>query len=157
MRLDTRLFFFASISLLATACNAIEPDFGLLQPGPAAVDAGTIVFKRDIRPMMNRDGTNGTPHGCKGCHYPSASMHVGFDLGGLDLETLGALRRGGTHSGDDIVIAGKPEESAIVQKLRGTYFFGAHMPKNGPPFWSDADIGIVAAWIEQGAIGADDE
>ena len=84
-------------------------------------------------------------------------MHIGTDLGGLDFTTLKSLREGGGTSGRNIIIPGKPDDSALVQKLRGTYAYGTRMPKNGPPFWSDADMKVVSDWIAEGARGADDE
>ena len=55
------------------------------------------------------------------------------------------------------MIPGDPEGSAIVQKLRGTYAKGVRMPKSGPPYWSDEDIGKVKTWIAEGARGDDSE
>jgi hypothetical protein len=31
------------------------------------------------------------------------------------------------------------------------------MPKNGNPYWSSEEIGLVMRWISEGAKGADDE
>ena len=145
------------------ACSALEPAFGPLvvagddgDDAGAEVDAG-ISFARDLRPLMNRADDDPTGHGCKKCHYSTEPEHVGLDLGGLDLATLGSLRQGGATSGADLVIAGDPDDSAIVQKLRGTYPFGERMPRDGPPHWSDADIGLMSAWIAAGAKGADGE
>lgn len=123
----------------------------------AASDAPRISFAKDIRPLMNRLETDPTGHGCKACHYSTQPTHVGLDLAGLDLSTLGKLRRGGGTSGRGIVVPFDSKGSAIVQKLRGTYPFGTRMPKNGPEFWREEDIKKLADWIDQGAEGADDE
>ena len=133
----------------ANADAAIDSD---ARPAPTGVN-----FRRDIRPLMNRAGTDPTGKGCKNCHYSTEVNHQGIDLGGLDLATLGALREGGGSSGRRIIVPGKPEESAFVQKLRGTYPYGTRMPKNGPAFWSDADVKVVTDWIAEGAQGSDDE
>jgi hypothetical protein len=116
-----------------------------------------ISFRRDIRPLMNRAANDPSGKGCKNCHYSTEANHQGIDLGGLDMATLGALREGGGSTGRRIIVPGKPDESGLVQKLRGIYPYGTRMPKNGPPFWSDADIKLVADWIAEGAQGADDE
>jgi hypothetical protein len=116
-----------------------------------------ISFRRDIRPLMNRPANDPSGKGCKNCHYSTEANHQGIDLGGLDMATLGALREGGGSTGRRIIVAGKPDESGLVQKLRGIYPFGTRMPKNGPPFWSDADVKLVADWIAEGAQGSDDE
>jgi hypothetical protein len=126
----------------------------------AATDGAprTVFFGRDIRPLINRDAVaNPDARGCFPCHNSRAAKHVGLDLGGLDLTTLGSLRKGGGTSGTNIVKPGDPKGSAIVQKLRGTYPYGTRMPKNGPPFWSDDEIGLVEQWILEGAQGDDSE
>ncbi len=151
-----------------------EPPVGSLRPEAIVVDAGhdagafddddggdggeggvrPVSFARDIRPLMSRGDT--APFGCKRCHYRGGGDAQGLDLGGLDLTTLGDLRRGGVSSKRGIVIAGNPDGSAIVQKLEGTYARGARMPKDRTP-WGAAEIGLVRRWIAEGAKGADDE
>jgi hypothetical protein len=173
MRRPTRSFFrdehswagTASAALLAASacgCGDLDPAVGGLEPpAPAATGtatSGVVDFGRDIRPLMSRVPVPPpASQGCARCHYSTITPHPGIDIGGLDLTTLGTLRLGGTTSGANIVIAGDPEGSSLVQKLQGTYYFGDRMPKNGPPFWTDAEIGLVIDWIAQGAKGADDE
>lgn len=151
------------LALLGAACNDVEPLVGPPRAG-AGVDAsgpledgGAISFHRDIRPILDRLPNDPAGPGCRACHYRTGATHVGLDLGGLDLTTLGSLREGGGTSGSKIVVPGAPEQSAIIQKLRGTYPFGTRMPKSGPPFLSEAEIDLIATWIAQGAKGADDE
>jgi hypothetical protein len=159
---------------LLVGCSALDPTTGAVQPpedvpdaevsdasdedDTGVVDPGGVHFGRQIRPLMNRPG-KGDPsgRGCKSCHYSTEPSHVGTDLGGLDLSTLGKLRMGGGSSGTRIVVAGKPLESVIVQALIGQYPYANRMPKNGNPFWTDEEIGLVKQWISEGAKGADDE
>jgi hypothetical protein len=115
-----------------------------------------VSFKRDLRPIIARGEYDPSQYGCKWCHYSTEPSHVGYDLGGLDLSTLGALRQGGATSGKRIVVAGDPDNSAIVQKLRGTYPYGARMPRIGVA-WGDDEMALLTSWIEAGAPGADDE
>ena len=137
------------------ACSALEPQIG--DPSPP-IDAGEpVLFWRDIRPLMDRSSTDPSGRGCKLCHYASLPSHPGTDQSGLDLSTLGALRRGGNNTRQNIVIPYDPEGSALVQKLRGTFVVGARMPKNGPPYWSEDEIETVERWIAQGAKGDDSE
>jgi hypothetical protein len=65
------------------------------------------------------------------------------------------VRKGGRNTFDDIIVPGKPCESALVQKLKGTYG-GARMPKGGP-YWTAEQLQLMIDWIAEGAIGADDE
>ena len=152
----TRAAILAAVALCG--CIDLDPNVGTaprLRETEEALDAGTVSFARDIRPLIERPNTP-TQKGCVSCHDPSAPKHVGFDLGGVDVTTLGKLREGGGTSGRRIIIAFDPEASALVQKLRGTYPYGTRMPKNGP-FWTDEEIRLVVDWIAQGARGADDE
>jgi len=137
------------------ACSALDPEIGAPSP---PIDAGApVVFGRDIRPLMDRSSTDPTGHGCKACHYATLPFHPGTDASGLDLSTLGSLRRGGNDTHQNIVVPYSPEGSAIVQKLRGTFSIGARMPRNGPPYWSEDEIELVERWIAQGAKGDDEE
>jgi hypothetical protein len=157
----TPLLLAAGLAVPAVACGAFEPGFGALanpaDDGAALSPDAGVVFARDIRPLMNRDEDDPAGHGCRYCHYETAGEHVGYDLSGLDLSTLGALREGGMYSGMSIVIPGNPDDSALVKKLLGTYAYGSRMPRNGPPYWSAAEIAVVRAWIAEGAKGTDDE
>ena len=129
-----------------TSCSLLEPDVGDASP---PIDAGPpVVFSRDIRPMLDVS--------CKTCHYSTQPKHIGVDGSGLDLSTLGALRRGGNDTHLNIVVPYSPEGSALVLKLRGTFSEGVRMPKYGP-YWSDDQISVVATWIAQGAQGDDSE
>jgi hypothetical protein len=151
------------MTLMPMGCSDVAPLVGpqrtIAPPGDGGLpdDGVTVSFRRDIRPIFDRFPSDPAGPGCRACHYRTQSTHVGLDLGGLDLGTLGALREGGGTSGSKIVIPGRPEESALVQKLRGTYPFGTRMPKSGPPFLAESEIALVARWIAQGAKGADDE
>ena len=147
-----------TFAVVGAACTDLEPEVG--DPVLACVDqdsnpAVDVSFARDIRPIMN--GTVGSATPCKNCHYHSTGTQEGLMKSGLDLETLGGLRKGGVNSGDgSIAIAGKPCESAIVQKLHGTFPIGLRMPKGGPYFTADQTL-LVQDWIFEGAKGDDAE
>ena len=155
-----RWLFVPLIALPFACSDAFSPQVG---PRVDAVDVaptlepGAVSFARDIRPLMNRSDTDPNGHGCKKCHYKSNPPAIGVALAGLNMESLGTLRLGGSTSGSQIVVAGKPEESAIVKKLRGTYFYGTRMPKDGPAFWTEEQINLMEKWIREGARGADTE
>jgi hypothetical protein len=141
-------------------CDLLDP-----QTGPSSVacsdtdsdPANPVSFAMQIRPLMDRSNTDPTGHGCLTCHYSTQPIHICTDLTGLDVATLGALRQGGTITGANIIIPGKPCESALVQKLQGDYFEGLQMPKDGPPYWSQDEIQLVIDWIAEGANGGDSE
>lgn len=128
--------------LAIVLCVACVPSLG--DPIEAGGPEPTVVFGRDIRPMIEKS--------CQRCHYSTAATHIGTDETGLDLSTLGSLRQGGFQTGNSIVVPGNPYASALVRKLRGTYDVGLRMPRNGP-YWTDEQIELVERWIEQGALG----
>lgn len=147
----------ALVSLaLAPACGVIEPEVG--EPLTACVDADSnmtvnVSFKDQIRPIMA--GKVPGPPPCGTCHSPVAGTMEGFIATGFDGRTLASVRKGGRNTFDDIIVPGKPCESALVQKLKGTYG-GARMPKGGP-YWTAEQIQLMIDWIAEGAIGAADE
>ncbi len=104
--------------------------------GGASAEAAVKVTQHDVIPVLLLH--------CSSCHGAQKRE------AGLDLRTKASMLKGG-KSGPAFV-AGKPEESLIVQKLRS----GAMPPKAGllnagvkPMGGAEADK--VAAWISQGA------
>ncbi len=177
-----RSILFALIATTPLACSSLAPEVGAERPacdagcadaasttdgsnpadagadGTASVDGAPLVsFARDLRPIVDRLPGDPRGPGCASCHYRSAADPIGIQRSGLDMTTLGSLRLGGTTSRTTIVIGGRPDDSAIVQKLRGTYFTGKRMPYNGPPYLTNAEVQLFADWIAQGALGADSE
>ena len=50
------------------------------------------------------------------------------------------------------VIPGNPTGSYLVQKLIGAPdIVGLRMPRNGPPFLTDAQVDLIRQWIQNGA------
>lgn len=50
------------------------------------------------------------------------------------------------------VIAGNPSGSYLVQKLEGAPdIVGLRMPRNGPPYLTDAQVALIRSWIQNGA------
>lgn len=152
--LGAGLAFVVALCAASAGCSELDPDTGDLRQACVDIDSDPsrpVDFKAQIRPLL-AGGVPGTK-GCKACHVPSnlAGTRQGFLETGLDLETLGALRRGGRNTRDAIVVAGKPCSSAIVKKLQGT-FGASRMPKEGP-YWEPAKIQLVIDWIAEGAIG----
>ena len=142
--------FASSLWILFTAACDVAPEVG----APIAErcsnedsDRNTDVsFTRDIQPLLFR--ANG---GCAQCHDPSGSNPVGVQLGGLDLTTFGALRRGGNVSGSNIVVPGEPCNSDLYLKVTAGPRFGSRMPLDGPPFFSEDELELLSDWIAEGA------
>lgn len=90
--------------------------------------------------------------GCHGCHLPGAANPIGVEIGGLDLSSHASLRTGGTISGPDVVVAGRPCDSILWQKLTAGPPFGSRMPASGPPFLTPEEITVISDWIAEGAL-----
>jgi hypothetical protein len=121
--------------------EAIRPDTprsetaGLQPTGPVLPPAAKqkIDFVRDIRPIL-------TDH-CIDCHGPD------LQEGQLRLDARAVVRQGG-RSGK-LFDTGKSQASLLVRRL--VKEAGAQrMPLDGDPL-SDAQVGLIRAWIDQGA------
>jgi len=50
------------------------------------------------------------------------------------------------------VIPGNPSGSYMIQKLEGAAdIVGLRMPRNGPPYLTDAQVQLIRQWIQNGA------
>jgi mono/diheme cytochrome c family protein len=50
------------------------------------------------------------------------------------------------------VIPGNPSGSYLIQKLEGAAdIVGLRMPRNGPPYLTDAQVALIRQWIQNGA------
>jgi hypothetical protein len=88
---------------------------------------------------------------CFSCHTAAGLDPIGIEIGGLDLSTYASLRAGGSISPDQVVLPGRPCTSVLVEKVSPSPPFGARMPRNGPPFLGNDEIGVLHDWIAEGA------
>jgi hypothetical protein len=144
----------AAVAAALAGCEVVEPfepDVGPPLAGAcdgADSDPDTDVsFARDLRPLLERPRGEA---GC-GCHSPGGGRPIGIELGGLDLGSVAALRRGGHRSGTGIVVPGDPCASALMHKISATPEWGSRMPLDGPPYLSAAEIQLIHDWIAEGA------
>ncbi len=99
-------------------------------PAPAA---RPVVFEKDIKPLIEET--------CVKCHAK------GKHKGGFSLETRAALLKGGeTGAGAEI---GRSDKSLIVEAVSGLDP-DLRMPKKGS-LWTPEQVGLLRAWIDQGA------
>jgi mono/diheme cytochrome c family protein len=91
--------------------------------------------------------------GCVPCHTdegrtPSGGMVL--KPGAAYASLVGVASSG--KAGAVRVIPGNPSGSYLIQKLEGAPdIVGARMPRNGPPFLSDAQVALIRQWIQNGA------
>jgi Planctomycete cytochrome C len=148
-----RRVWWAIASLIAaTGCvDSIEPDVG--PPLRATCnnldsDPGTAVsFQHDLVDGIFRS----TTFDCVHCHTPTGDSPLGLLVGGLDLSSYDSLRRGGAQSGADVVVPGRPCDSALYRKVESGPPFGGRMPLDGPPYLTALDSDLIADWIAEGA------
>lgn len=98
---------------------------------------GGISFAKEIAPILVAN--------CAGCHR---SGRPGVERGKLDLTTYENMMKGAT-GGELAVVAGKPEESHMVLRIRGDET--PRMPQGNDVSLSDEAIGRIERWIEAGA------
>ena len=104
--------------------------FYLFLPALAAAPTSTA----DIAPMLDKR--------CGGCHGGEARM------GEYSVNTYDSAVKGGNHG--RTVIAGKPDESLLIQYVTGKAY--PKMPMDGTTL-SDGEIDLLRRWITAGAKG----
>ena len=98
-------------------------------------EAAKVSYSRDIKPILASD--------CDECH--STEDHKG----GFDISSVATLLKRGKKAGPGVV-PGKPDESAVVQFIRGLAD-GPQMPKGEPPV-TEQDLHLIRSWIAAGAV-----
>jgi ankyrin repeat protein len=92
----------------------------------------TIDFEKDVQPLLAAK--------CFSCHGDEAQQS------GLRLDRRQQAMRGGDYG--PVIIPGKSAESKLIRRVANGDG-GLQMPPTGP--LSDEEIGILRAWIDQGA------
>jgi mono/diheme cytochrome c family protein len=92
---------------------------------------GTLSFTSSVLPIFQAN--------CSSCHG---------SMGGWNASTYNEVMTTGAHA--PVVIPGDAANSLLVQKLLGTQTVGFFMPPTGK--LSDAQIQIIIAWINAGAL-----
>ena len=117
--------------------NADNDDAQPAMPAPELVKATgkeTVSFAMDVAPVIVQN--------CGGCHVNAQNAR-----GGLNMTMFQGWLRGGDSG--NLFVPGNPDESLLVQKLKGTAG-GDRMPQNRPPL-PDETIEKIATWIREGA------
>ncbi len=95
----------------------------------------TVSFALDIAPVLVSQ--------CYGCHGEGRQPRARYDM-----DTFKGVLKGG-ESGE-AVSAGKPDQSLMIAKIRGTAKDGVRMPKDAPPLSPDV-IAKFEKWVAEGA------
>ena len=104
---------------------------------PAASDKKDVTYATDIKPIFEAS--------CLKCHTSTNKPRAG-----VGLETLEATLKGGKEG--KVIIVGDSAKSSLVLSLAHVGDPDTFMPKGkGAKKLSDEQIGLVRAWIDQGA------
>ncbi len=106
---------------------------------PPVVDR-TVDFEQDIQPIFAQN--------CVSCHGSTLQMSS------LRLDEESRLKEGGVSG--PAIIPGKSADSLLIQVVSGVAENIAPMPMDGEPL-SDEQIGLLRAWIDQGAKWSESE
>jgi mono/diheme cytochrome c family protein len=128
----------AIVLVLATSAVLLLPFSTAVPSGDKPLPSptrGVIDFVRDVRPLLEER--------CVACHGPAKQR------GGLRLDSAAAVLRGGDSG--DVVQAGRSAESLLIHHVAGVAG-ASRMPPKGDPLTGE-QIGVLRAWIDQGAKG----
>jgi uncharacterized membrane protein len=126
--------FIFSLGMLVTAVavQAADVDVSKLPPASTKKD---LTFAKDIKPLFEK--------GCFKCHGAEKQK------GKLRLDTLGAVLKGGEEG--PAIVAGNSAKSKLVHSIARLNEDEAMPPADkGKPFTKE-EVGLVRAWIDQGA------
>ena len=119
----------SQILLVITCLMLIDASANAAGNAPAAL-ARKVDFKRDVAPILQSH--------CVDCHGPN------LVLGTLRLDEKKLAFEG------EVIEPGKSGESLLIWRLFTDKTLGIRMPPTGPSL-QDEQIGILKAWIDQGA------
>lgn len=129
----------ASPWLLSLVVIVVGLPSGLCGEEPAtdeasAPDSKSVSYYEQIRPIFQAH--------CQGCHQPAKSS------GGYIMTDFQAMLAGG-ELGLAAVVPGDPDASYLMEQITPVDGY-AEMPKDKPPL-SEAEVALIARWIQQGA------
>jgi len=118
--------------LFAPAKQALKEDSKTAYGKP---DSQVVVYQAFIQPIIEQK--------CISCHNPNKKK------GGLLMDSPDHILLGGEDG--PVLVAGKPDESPILQRPLLPLHHDDHMPPAGKPQLTDREITLLRWWIEQGA------
>lgn len=111
---------------------AAEPDLGKLPP---AADKKGVTYEKDIKSILDKS--------CIKCHGAEKQKAK------LRLDSLAAVMKGGEDG--KVIESGNSAKSVIVQAVARLDPDSAMPPKGGGPPLTKEQVGLIRAWIDQGA------
>jgi hypothetical protein len=130
------------VAITAVACGSSSP------AGPTSTSSTA-----STAPTLTQIQTQIFDPGCTSCHSdvgrtPSSGLNLKSGAAFSNLVGVASVGLPGAVR----VIAGNANGSYIVQKLEGApNIAGLRMPRNGPPYLTDAQVKMIRDWITAGA------
>jgi hypothetical protein len=139
----------ASVSASASsAASASASSAASTSASSAAGGGGGLSFAADVQPIFTASCTS------VGCHGNTAAKGLDLSSGKAhhELVAVKALECGG--AGRQLVEAGQPDQSYLIDKLKGMNLcgLGQRMPAGGKPALPAEQIETITAWITAGAL-----
>jgi hypothetical protein len=133
----------AGLSLVIATCALNAADKVDLSKLPPAAAKKGVTFDADIKPIFEKS--------CFKCHGPAAEVEK--PKGKLRVDTLQATLKGGENGPN--VVAGDSSKSTLLHQIAHLVDEDDWMPPKDnkakiPPLTKD-QVGLIRAWIEQGA------
>jgi len=135
------------LAMAAGACSGDSPTTPTPAPTPAPAPAPAPTATLSMIQTQIFDPS------CTTCHTdvgrtPSSGLNLKAGAAFAGLSNVASAGMPGAVR----VIPGNANNSYLVQKLEGAPgIAGLRMPRNGPPFLSDAQVQMIRAWIAAGA------
>lgn len=121
-----------TVAATLVALSAADVDLKKIPPASTKAD---VTYAKDIQPIFKKS--------CYKCHGEEKQK------GKLRLDSLAAAMKGGEDG--EVIIAGKSEKSPLIHAVSGAVEDGLMPPDGkGDPLTKE-QIGLIRAWIDQGA------
>ena len=131
-----------SLMLVAVGCSSSS------SPSSPSTTTTTVTFSTQIQQQIFNPA-------CTACHTddgrtPSSNLNLKSGVAISNLVNVACVCPG--HAAVMRVIPGNPSGSYMIQKLEGAAdIVGLRMPRNGPPYLTDAQVALIRQWIQNGA------
>src|SRR4029078_9863539 len=129
-------FMLSKVSLFSAVgiVSIVAADLDLKKLPPASTKKD-LTYAKDIKPLFEKN--------CFKCHGSEKQK------GNLRLDSLEAVKKGGEDG--EVIVAGKSEKSTLVHAIAALDPDMTLLPEcKGDPL-SKEQVGLVRAWIDQGA------
>lgn len=121
-----------AVTLAGFSTFGADLDISKLPPASAKKD---LTYAKDIKPIFEKS--------CFKCHGEEKQK------GKLRLDSLAAVKKGGEDG--EVIIAGKSEKSPLVHAIAALDPDNVMPPEGKGDPLSKEQIGLIRAWIDQGA------